>query len=80
MLLRSHRMLCVRSTLGIHTCIPSEYDGIRRLIIFYEEAKCDLGMFKIIYRMPAYSIYVTHTLTIRKTYAGYVRHIIDMKE
>ena len=72
-------MLYVRGTLGIHR-IPSKYDGIRRLIILYEEAKCALGMFKIIYPMRAYRIYVTHTLTVRKTYAGYVRHTLDMIE
>ena len=37
-----------------------------------------LDMLKIVQSMRAYSIYVTHTLTVRETYTGYARYTSDV--
>jgi len=66
-----------RSTLGIRR-VRSEYADIRRRTLCYTQRQTHfLDMFKIYQRMRAYSIYVTHTLTVRTTYTGYARHTIN---
>jgi len=49
------------------------------LFVLYAEVKLFLDMFKIYknQRIRAYRLYVTHTLTLRTTYAGYASHTFD---
>jgi len=66
-------------TLGIRR-VSSEYADIRRRTLCYtQRPNYFLDMFKIYQRMRVYRIYVTNTLTIRTTYAGYARHTLDIR-
>ena len=52
--------------------------AIRRgQIYFKENLGWGGGMFKIMLRIKANSIYVTHTLTIHPTYAGLATHTLN---
>jgi len=74
---RSQTLIYVRTTLGILR-VRSEYADIRRRTLCYtQRPNYFLDMFKMYQRMQAYRIYVTNTLTICITYAGYARHTLN---
>jgi len=78
--IRWQTLIYIRGTLGI-CCVRSEYTDIRRCTFCYMQKPILflLDMLKIYQRMPAYRIYVTHTLTIPMAYAKYARHTLDIR-
>ena len=52
---------------------------IRLCTLLYAEATLFCGHVQAFYGMPTYIIYISHSLTIRNTYAEYARHTLHAR-